>query len=283
MPAVHRATAAGAALVLVCGGTVSSPSSADATYVATTRVPGNAWTSPCGDVAPTGLGSTPRLYWGYGSGSGTTVPDLSGQNAPGTMAGDAARATCAAGASPSLSMGSTTGGGVIEQNQRSYPTDTTVATWFKTSIAGGVIADFGLSNTTTTSSSVDRVLYMKSDGSIVFSNVATQAANVVLSTLTCTSPANLNDGQWHLVVATWSFTTGCTLTVDNGATATTAPSASLTLLSGFNGYWRFGYDSPSASVWPGVTPKFVGNLDESQVYGAVLDATARAKILTRGH
>jgi signal peptidase I len=283
LPAVHRAAAVTVTGVVLAGALVAPPSDARAAYSATTQNTANGWTTLCGDVAPTGLGTAPRLSWGYGSGTGANVPDLSGQGDTGLLAGDATRTTCVAGASPSVTVGSGGGGGIIEQASRAYPGDTTIATWFKTSTAGGVLADFGSSNTAAGSTSIDRLLYLRSDGSITFGAATVQVGALMGGVLACTSAPGYADGQWHLAVATWTLSSGCTLTVDNGATVANSPALTLALLGGYTGYWRFGYDIPSTATWAGATPKFIGSLDESQVYGAVLGAGARSAIYARGH
>ncbi len=284
LPAVHRAAAVSAAGLVLASALVVPPAVAQAAYSAVTSNGGNGWGTQCGDVAPSGLGGVPRLYWGYGAGTGSAVGDLSGQNDTGALAGDAARASCLAGGSPSLSVGGSTGGGVAEQTARSYPGDTTVATWFRTSSAGGTLADFGSSNTAPTSPLADRALYMRADGSLAFGGATVQVANLMGAPLLCTSPAGLADGRWHLVVATWSTSWGCTLTVDGSLVDTDRPALALSLLSGYSGYWRFGYENLAWSTWTGATSRgwFIGGLDESQVYGSVLSTAAQAAILARG-
>ena len=283
VPALHRAAAATAALVVLAGGTAAAPGSASAALSATTRPAASGWQSACGDVGRTGLVGTPRFLWGYGSGTGTAVPDQSGQGAAGVLAGDAVRTTCTGGGSPFLSVGGGTGGGVLEQSARAYPGDTTIATWFTTSSAGGVLADFGSSAGVPASPLVDRALYMRADGALVFGGATVQALGLMGSPLLCSSPGGFADGRWHLAVATWSTATGCTLSIDGVLVDTARPLVAVSLL-GYTGAWRFGYETLSPSTWTGATARgyFIGGLDESQVYGSVLSASAQAAILGRG-
>lgn len=64
---------------------------------------------------------------------------------------------------------------------------------------------------------------------------------------------------------------------------TSASGLGLLLLSGYQGYWRFGDDAVSPeSGWTGATTRqsFQGYLDGSQVYSTIVRGSA---ILARGH
>ncbi len=290
LPGLHRAAAGGAVLVVLSGVLVApTASAAQAGYTATTPSGSNSWSTGCADRIPTSLGSSPLLYWGYGTGSGQDVSDISGQNDTGTSpaTSDATPATCTSGFTPAIQVGGTGKGLVVEKTSHSFPASMTVATWFKTSSAGGVLADFGGSNLVTvpsSSSQIDRALYMQSDGNLTFGALTSSVLGLLGYTLYCTTnkPGGYADGSWHLAAATFSYAGGCALTIDGGAAVSTpAPTISLQL-NGYSGYWRFGYDAVTPSAWTGATTRqnFQGYLDESQVYGAVVDAAA---ILARGH
>jgi signal peptidase I len=285
LPGAHRAAAATLVLLVLSSGAIVPPAEANAAYNAKTVNGSNRWATMCGDVSPTGLGTAPRFYWGYGSSTGANIADLSPSGVAGSLVGDAVRAGCADGFSPSLSVGTGSGGFVVEQpaSPRSYPGDLTIATWFKTSSAGGTLADFGNSKTGA-STNVDKVLFMRTNGNLTFGSTTLSLLTLSLGSMTCTTTSTTGyaDGNWHLAVATYSDSAGCTITVDNGTAVSTPPSLTLTALTGFTGYWRFGGDQVT---WSGSTSRqyFIGNLDESQVYGSVLDATARSAIFTRRH
>lgn len=300
IPAVHRVAAAGAAVLLLSAGALTTPTSAQARYSATIRPPASSWTSACGDITPSATGTAPRFYWSYGTGTTTSVPDQSGNNDPGTLAGSWSRTTgCSGGSSPFVTVGAAgtpvSLGGIVETKPSLLPGDMTVATWFKTTSKGGVIADFGSSNISATSGNIDRALYIRADGNLTFAAKTLSIVNLISTpgamycTTTNPAPNGYADGQWHLVVATFGYSAGCTLTVDNGAGAgssvAVAPTLTLVLLNQYTGYWRFGYDGVTSSNWTGATLQqaYVGSLDETQAYDAILDAAARSKIFVRSH
>ena len=134
---------------------------------------------------------------------------------------------------------------------------------------------------------MDKVLYMQANGNVSFASVTLSLATLTLGSMACTSASSTGyaDGAWHLVVATYSDATGCTLTVDGGTPVSATPAVTLKALTGFSGWWRFGGDAVSSTAWSGATARtyFVGTLDESQVYSGVLSPAARAAILTRWH
>ncbi|MGT2425684.1 signal peptidase I [Amnibacterium kyonggiense] len=277
----HRATAATVVLVVLSGTAVLPAAEAHAGYSATTSSSANGWSSSC--FLPPMIGS-PLLYYGYGP--GPTVADLSGNGNTGALLGDATGSACTAGSSSSLTVGSSGGGIATEASTSAYPSDVTVATWFKAPAGsgGGVIADFG--NSKASSTLYDRVLSMQSNGTLTFAAATVQASpTAMLLPLSCTTAGHYADGGWHLVIATWSYSTGCTLTVDRGAEVVAQPASIAAALGGYSGYWRFGGDAITSSSWVGTVGQsyFRGSLDESQVYTSVIGTAARSAIYDRGH
>ncbi|GAA2750811.1 signal peptidase I [Amnibacterium kyonggiense] len=294
LPGAHRATALGVAILVLPAGAVAagSPAPARAAYSAVSSVSGNTWGTTCADRTPTNLGAGPVLYWGYGTLSGSDVTDLSGQGDAGTSpsGSDAAPVTCVDGFTPAAQVGMSSGtskGLIVEKTSRSYPGTVTVATWFKTANPGGVLADFGGSSSVASpspSTQIDRVLFMQADGNLAFGATTTSVAGLLGNPIFCTSakPTGYADNGWHLAVASFSYRDGCTLTVDGSSVSTPTPPLTVAVLNAYSGYWRFGYDAVTSSKWTGATSRqqFQGMLDETQVYGAVVDPTP---ILARGH
>lgn len=281
LPGTHRAVAVAAAVTVLSSGLLAPAAQAHAGYSAKTTNASNAWDTAC--LTPTMSGS-PLLYYGYASGS--TVADSSGNGNSGALAGDATASTCAVGSSSNLTVGSSGGGIATESAMSAYPADVTVATWFKAAAGngGGVIADFG--NLKTSSTVYDRVLSMQSSGTLMFSTATVEAfPREMLLPLSCTTTGHYADGHWHLAVATWSYSSGCTLVIDRSAETATRPASMEVELGGFNGYWRFGGDAISSSSWVGAVGQsyFKGSLDESQVYYSILSPSAKTAMFDRGH
>jgi hypothetical protein len=112
------------------------------------------------------------------------------------------------------------------------PATFSISAWFKTSTAGGYIAGFG-SSQTGSSVSVDRVIYIGTDGKLYF-GVAPSGVKKTINTV-----ATYNDGVWHHVVATFSAVNGSNMYVD-GALAASDPTMNAAFATA--GYWRVGYD-----------------------------------------
>ena len=234
--------------------------------------------------ASTVLADTPRLYWRYDDTSvaqwvvdsaGETVTGLNGlaqngvqRTAAGALAGD-----------PSLSATFSETAGlpqyiwndVIAQGPSTY----SIETWLRTtSTTGGALVNYGSSNgrprsddgTDRVSSTVDRVLYMESGSGFVRFGVRAGGNN----TTTLRTTRQLNDGQWHHVVATQS-SAGMRLYVDGvlqGQNSTTGNAV-------YYGTWHAGGDNLVG--YPNTSSStsgryFHGQLDETAVYYAALPA-----------
>ncbi|WP_425839711.1 LamG-like jellyroll fold domain-containing protein [Microbacterium sp. PA5] len=235
--------------------------------------------------ASTVLADAPRLYWRYDDtavaqwivdSAGETVTGLNGlaqngvdRTATGALAGD-----------PSLSATFSETAGlpqyiwndVIAQG----PTTYSVETWLRTtSTTGGALVNYGSSNgrprsddgTDRVSSTVDRVLYMESGSGFVRFGVR----NPNNSTTTLRSTRQLNDGQWHHVVATQSAA-GMRLYIDGALQGQNTTTANGT----YYGTWHAGGDNligyqNTASTQAG--RYFHGQLDETAVYHSALPAS----------
>lgn len=288
---MHRATAAVAAIVVLGGATTfAAPTSAQATYKGSTATTGG-WRS-CNDLPRTSISPSPRFYWGYGYGTGTTVADSSSSAFPATAGanpgllsgtGNWKRMTCEGSSSPYIAMGTNGPAVVAEQAAGAFPGDSTVATWFRTSTKGGVIADFGSSAGSATSPKYDRILYMNTSGQIVFANYSLTVGTGVKVPYTCTTPGSYADNTAYSLVATWSYTNGCTISINGVQVNASKPLLTLPIGASFTGFWRFGSDGLTASGLPGMSTTqayFKGDLDESQVYDSIVSAST---ISARGH
>jgi uncharacterized membrane protein YeaQ/YmgE (transglycosylase-associated protein family) len=197
----------------------------------------------------------PQAYWRLGEAAGTTASvDSSGQSNNGTFTGVTLGSTGAIAGNTSMTISSSTGR-MVGEKAYSMPQQFTVEAWVKQSgfNRGGRIIGFGNSKTGNSGGGGDRMLYMRTNGSIVFGvNDGAQR--------TVTSASGKNDGQWHHVVG--SYENGIMkLYVDGALTGSTnATSAAL-----YYGWWRVGYDNTSS--WPGGGAIQTGmGIDEAAVY-----------------
>lgn len=273
LPGMHRATAAGAVLLVLGGGVVAPPAEAHAAYSATSTNGIDAWATMCGDVPPS-TGATPSLYYGYGTSSVTTVTDLSAVGNSGTLRSGASIMSCSGGSSPYATFNGSSG--IVNSTVlRSHPGAVTIATWFRVSPgnAGGVLADFGNSNVAAASSGVDDALYMGDSGKLSFTAASVQLASLIQGGyVTCTTAQGYADGAWHLVVASMG-STGCSITIDATPSTTSSTASGLALAVGaYSGYWRFGYETAASGTFPNAPTRkyFLGDLDETQVYDSAI-------------
>lgn len=278
-------------LVLALGAhtVVAAPESAQARFSNSTDNAPNSLAG-CWDWPVRGTLPTPALaYLNYMEPSGSTTVDRSRVGVSGTLAGTVGRVggTCELNASPYIHVGDGGASGVSVPTT-GLPADVTVATWFRTSVRSGTLANAG-SSASGSSGTIDRALYITSSGAVAFTAITLNLLGSPLGSASCQSPAGVANNQWHLVVATFSTTSGCTISIDGaapivGSAAVNTSAVNIQVLTGVTGYWRFGYDNVGFG-WSnaGPTPYFQGDLDESQVYGTVLTSTQQAAILTRGH
>lgn len=203
-------------------------------------------------------------YWRLRESAGSaTATDWAGSNdlalgtgvtleTPGAIVGSTDTAATFAG---------TTAGLAATTTAAPAPSTFSVEAWVKTtSTAGGKIVGYG-NQSTGTSNSYDRHVYVDADGRVTF-GVYTGAVR------TLRSPAAVNDGEWHHLVGTQSAA-GMALFVDGDRVgldpSVTAPSA-------YSGYWRLGGDNLGG--WPNVgsSTYLAGVIDDVAVYPGALTA-----------
>ncbi|MGW5348829.1 LamG-like jellyroll fold domain-containing protein, partial [Streptomyces sp. NPDC004050] len=136
----------------------------------------------------------------------------------------------------------------------------TVETWFKTnSTRGGKLVGFG-NNTTRSSGTFDKHIYMTNTGRLAF-GVYSGSSKTITTGLFDT----YNDNKWHHVVATQG-PSGMALYVDGQNKGTLNVTDSLS----YAGYWHVGGDNLSG--WPNrpTSNFFAGQIDETAVYPKAL-------------
>jgi hypothetical protein len=209
---------------------------------------------------------TPFLYWRLNEASGAMVADSGGSARAGTLTGTGfTRAQ--AGALPSETRDTSTSltqATLTANSTVAGPTTFSVEAWVKTtSTTGGRIIGWGDQggSSTSTAAQIDRQLYLAPTGKVYF-GIGT------LKTVIASSAA-LNNNAWHHVVGTYAAgINGMKLYVDG----TLQGSATATLISTANGYWRAGAETMTG--WTGNPDTYYdGLLDEVAVYPTVLTAT----------
>lgn len=200
-------------------------------------------------------GDDPAMYWRLDETEGNVARDATIAKNDGTIHNSVQYAQ-----DPAIAAGSSFGFGdanavVVSNRAVQNPTVFSTEAWFRTtSTEGGKIIGFG-NAASGLSSSYDRHIYMRNDGTLVF-GVYTGQENLAVT------EQAYNDGKWHHVVATLSQD-GMKLYVD-GAMRGSNPQ---TAAEPFNGYWRVGGDR----VWGGASSAwFNGDIDEVAVYSRAL-------------
>ncbi|WP_170166842.1 LamG-like jellyroll fold domain-containing protein [Actinomyces bovis] len=198
--------------------------------------------------------------WSMDETDGSTVKDSLG-NADGRLSGW----TWQRGGKPAVKEGrSVSLGGssyMVAQRRVSAPKTFSEELWFRTTTrSGGTLMGFG-SSTGASSSNQDLMLYMRDNGTLVYSIYDRD-----FRTITSSQP--VNDGKWHHVVATTSDS-GSVLYVDGQVAA---QDASMTKAQNFKGYWHVGGETLRG--WPGrpSSKYFDGDIDEAAVYSTALSA-----------
>ncbi|WP_069169309.1 LamG domain-containing protein [Streptomyces griseus] len=204
------------------------------------------------------------LYWRYDEEGSTFAADTTAGLDSGFLRnGPAYRQTPAAVAGGSTAIGFDGGSEYAYSNRRhAQPVRFSVETWIRTTtVRGGKIIGFG-NLTMQNSTRLDKHVYMRDDGRLVFGVYAGGARTV-------TTPAAYNDGTWHHVVATQG-TGGMALYVDGQLRAF---SSLYTTNENYAGYWRVGGDNLSG--WPNrpTSNFFAGQIDETAVYPTALSAS----------
>ncbi len=209
--------------------------------------------------------NSPNLYWRLDDPSGsTTATDLSGNGNGGTYnTGDTLGVAGAIhdGTSPADTAMTTDGqddGRMVGTTELPSPSTFSIEAWFKTTTPAGKIIGFGNSSSASGSSNYDKHIYFNGDGSLSF-GVWNGEEDIV------TAPAsmNLDNGQWHYVVATQD-SSGMKLFVDGAQVA----SNGVTTNQSYDGYWHVGGDTS----W-GNGNDFNGSVDEVAVYSYALSSS----------
>ena len=280
----RRVGAFGIGSVLLFGPTTQ------AAFSATTQAASNTWTVPNYNYTNETNAIGPYLYWKLDD-TNATAADSSGNGRTGTYNDTAAWTQDVTGAlvdqnpNSAATGGSTnsgtnvscvyssTGAAVAAPGQMVY----SLITWFKTTTTkGGKLIGYESARTGVSNSNsggrYDRMLYMDGNGEIWFGAWTGSAAVAIHSA------AGLNDGDWHMAVATMSNATGMTLYIDGVAVSANANKVSETYTA--NGYWRVGCGNLTGWSWTGAnTPAadtnypFNGSLDEATVYASTLTSS----------
>ena len=209
-----------------------------------------------GESAKAACGTLTALYDPSTYTSGTTLTDQGGCNNAGTIIAGTPVATSLPARFRLNQIGS--GQAFWLNAQQTNPTTYSIAVWFKTSAASGTKLMGYVQNTVSAEGGYDRHIYIGRDGKVYY-GVYNNAPYIVNSTTT------VNDGKWHLVVATQSGSTG-KLYVDSvlAGTVSSIPAA-------FNGYWKIGgfrltgWTDASGALSDG---DWVGDVGKVYIYGS---------------
>jgi len=188
----------------------------------------------------------------------TTLVDSSGHANTGTIEGGVtlgAAGPTSLGANGISLDGST--GWVQTANSYSNPENFSVVAWFKSSSANNTIISFTNSQGNGTPSNYDRLLWLDSNGKLVWGTYSGSATQEI------TSASAYDDGNWHMAVAeiASSGTPGMYLYVDGSLVAS---KSSYTTAQNYTGYWHlgWGYYGGGWSDSPGSSDFFSGSLSE---------------------
>ncbi|MCZ2402935.1 PKD domain-containing protein [Paenarthrobacter sp. Z7-10] len=200
---------------------------------------------------------SPDIFWRLGETAGPVAADASGLGNSGNYRGTSTLGVQGAvQATPDTAATFDGVSGFVSSNS-SFPSPGAFSTelWFKTtSQTGGTLIGFG-HEAAGLSGQHDRMVYMKSDGTLVFGTYPGYTAMVA-------SPQAYNNGAWHHVVATQG-SAGMRLYVDGVLVGQRADTTG----ESYTGYWRVGADT----TWGGTTSAYIaGTIDEAAVYGYAL-------------
>ncbi|WP_030200509.1 DNRLRE domain-containing protein [Streptomyces sp. NRRL S-87] len=149
---------------------------------------------------------------------------------------------------------------VYSDHRQTVGSSYSLETWFKTGTTrGGKLIGFG-NNTTRSSGSYDKQIYMTNTGRLVFG-----VYNGSTRTITTGLFDTFNDNKWHHVVATQG-PSGMAMYVDGKLKDT----LNVTTNQAYEGFWHVGGDNLSS--WPNrpTSNFFAGQIDETAVYPTVL-------------
>src|SRR3954452_10231078 len=206
----------------------------------------------------------PYLYWRLDETSGTAIDDSGTGNHDGTLIGPTytlGQAGALAAQTRSTSMG-VTSARINSNSLLASQTPFSVEAWVRTSSStGGPIVVFGNKNGSTSSTTLDRALYLAPNGKVMFGVGSTKTA--------IASNAAINNNAWHHVVATYATGTGGMKLYVDGAQQTLTGTATAQT---FSGYWRVGTELMTG--WPSAPTDtvFEGSLDEIATYTTALSS-----------
>ena len=269
---------------------------AGAAFAATTVNPTNTWLAGTWSYTSLVQGTLPWLYWKLDdAGTGTVVADSSSNNVSGTYSPGGGTASFTKGVTGAL-VSDTVNRAVTLTSSTSClvtssasaasaaPASLTAVVWFKTTTtSGGKLLGFESPRTGVLAQSAggryDRHLYLDASGQVWFGIGTTSPIGIK-------SAAGLNNGQWHMAVATLGAT-GISLYIDGVQVA----SNSSTAAGSYSGWWRAGCGNLSGwvSFWDGGgsptgssnQPRdfpFTGSLDEVSIWQSVLTPAQIAQL-----
>ncbi|MBO0879067.1 MAG: PKD domain-containing protein [Mycobacterium sp.] len=222
-------------------------------YLASGRTPQIA-AAPTDSYGQAVYADDPDIFWRLDETSGAVANDTSRTHTNGAYSGNPsfnqASPVDAIGKAVAFNGSNTTIG-----SSKSYvnPTVYSEEAWFKTSTAaGGKIIGFG-NRQSGSSNTVDRHIYMLTNGHLVFGVNAG-------SRVTVETTQSYNDNKWHQVVATQG-PDGMTLYVDGLRVGSNAAASA----QNYTGFWRVGGDTS----WSGAN-YFNGLIDDVSIYSTEL-------------
>ena len=267
----RRAAALGTAVLALAVPAVTS--GAQATFTAVTSNPTSTFASAqywsCASALGTS-GANATLYHPLQESSGTTAVNqgTSGAAGAGTYSSTGityrtAGPTCASGVGSAVTLDGISGQ-IWSSQLMTNPQQFSVQTWFNTTTTtGGKLIGFGNGTGGAASGQYDRHVYMTDAGNLVFGLY--NGGQYVI-----TSPGTYNDGQWHLVTATFSAGPGMRLYVDG---VLLGKNQAVNAAETTTGTWRIGYDTIGPG-WPGAPTSawFAGSLAHAAVFTTALSA-----------
>lgn len=256
---------------LLCALIAATPDSSGAFTARVTNATNTVTTAARFNTTPTCAAayqtSAPSIWYRLDETSGTTAADASTNGTrSGTYIGSptlGATRACPRDTGFAATFNGTTSY-VSYGTQTTIPVTYSAETWFRTtSTQGGLLVGWGDLGTGA-STTVDRILYLTSDGRVAF-GVNTQTKNAIVSTGT------YRTGAWHHAMGTVG-SNGMRLYVDGVEVATSTVTATTT----YAGRLRVGYDALTG--WPSAPTSnfFAGTLDDVAVYSKTLTATDAA-------
>jgi uncharacterized protein (TIGR02145 family) len=198
--------------------------------------------------------SAPIAEWKMDENTGTSANDTSGNGNAGTLTSGPTWVPGKYGSGVNFDG---TNDEITTTTQYTNPQDFTLSVWFKTSAASGhKIVGFENPATGTTPTSVDRHIYIGTDGKAYF-GWYTDSGTVHL----ITSLSAVNDNKWHHAVATHNSSNVATFYIDGVLQGTGSGAAEV-----FNGYWRIGSYGLGGAWTNSSAGYFSGQIDHVRIY-----------------